>query len=71
MTENTYDSKVLINYLFLSSMKIYITIRLNLSELYTSGFAKFITRVLGSIGNSLTCFSDVPLTFTEKGLENI
>ena len=63
--------KVLINYLFLSSMKIHLTIRLNLSDLYTSGFIKIITRFLGSIGNSLTRFTDVPLIFTEKGFENI
>ena len=71
LAKKKYDSKVLINYLFLSSMKIYITIRLNLSELYSSGFIKIITRVLGSIGNSLTRFSDVPIIFTEKGFENI
>jgi len=64
-------SKVLINYLFLSSMKIHLTIRLNLSELYSTGFIKLITRVLGSIGNSLTRFTDIPLIFTEKGFENI
>ena len=69
--KNKKDSKVLINNLYLSAMKIYITIRLNLSELYSSGFIKVITRVLGSIGNSLTRFSDVPLIFTEKGFENI
>ncbi len=71
MTKKKKDEKVLINYLFLSSMKIYLTLRLNLSELYTTGFIKIITRVLGSIGNSLTRFSDVPLIFTEKGFENI
>ena len=70
-TKNKNDSKVLINYLFLSSLKIYLTIRLNLSELYTTGFIKIITRVLGSIGNSLTRFTDVPLLFTEKGFENV
>ena len=42
-----------------------------MSELYTSGFPKIITRVLGSIGNSLTRFTDIPLVFTEKGFENI
>ena len=65
------SSKVLINYLFLSSMKIHLTIRLNLSELYTTGFAKLIIRVLGSIGNSFASFTDIPLIFTEKGFENI
>ena len=69
--KNKNTSKVLINYLFLSSLKINLTIRLNLSELYTSGFPKIITRVLGSIGNSLTRFTDIPLVFTEKGFENI
>ena len=68
---NKNGSKVLINYLFLSSMKIYLTIRLNLSELYTTGFPKIITRIFGSIGNSLTRFTDIPLIFTEKGFENI
>ena len=69
--KNKNASKVLINYLFLSSLKINLTIRLNLSELYTSGFPKIITRVLGSIGNSLARFTDIPLVFTEKGFENI
>ena len=71
LIKNKSGSKVLINYLFISSMKIYLTIRLNLSELYTSGLPKIITRVLGSIGNSLARFTDIPLTFTEKGFENI
>jgi hypothetical protein len=69
--KNKNASKVLINYLFLSSLKINLTIRLNLSELYTSGFPKIFTRVLGSIGNSLARFTDIPLVFTEKGFENI
>ena len=69
--KNRNSSKVLINYLLLSSMKIHLTIRLNLSELYTSGFPKIITRVLGSIGNSLARFTDIPLVFTEKGFHNI
>ena len=69
--KNKNGSKVLINYLFLSSLKIYLTIRLNLSELYATGFTKIITRILGSIGNSLTRFTDIPLVFTEKGFENI
>ena len=69
--ENDDKNKLLINYLFLSSIIFNITIRLDLSNLYTSGFPKIISRILGSIGNSIARITDSPLKFTEKGFENL
>ena len=82
LNEKTYDriekfkynqksSKVLINYLFISSIKLYLTIRLNLNELALGVFPKIFTHIFGTIGNTLARFTDVPIYFTEKGFENI
>ena len=64
-------SKVLINYLLLSSIKFYLTIRLNLNELATGTFPNIFARIFGTIGNTFARFTDVPIYFTEKGIENI
>ena len=68
---NQKSSKVLINYLFLSSIKLYLTIRLNLNELASGMFLNIFTHIFGTIGNTLARFTDVPIYFTEKGFENI
>ena len=65
------SSKVLINYLFLSSIKLYLTIRLNLNEIASGSFSNIFAHIFGSIGNTLARFTDVPIYFTEKGFENI
>ena len=65
------NTKVLINYLFLSSIKLYLTIRLNLNELASGVFPNIFAHIFGTIGNTLARFTDVPIYFTEKGLENI
>ena len=65
------NTKVLINYLFLSSIKLYLTIRLNLNELASGVFPNILAHIFGTIGNTLARFTDVPIYFTEKGLENI
>ena len=65
------NTKVLINYLFLSSIKLYLTIRLNLNELSSGVFPNILAHIFGTIGNTLARFTDVPIYFTEKGFENI
>ena len=65
------NTKVLINYLFLSSIKFYLTIRLNLNELASGVFPNIFVHIFGTIGNTLARFTDVPIYFTEKGFENI
>ena len=76
LNENTYDriekfkynqksSKVLINYLFISSIKLYLTIRLNLNELALGVFPKIFTHIFGTIGNTLARFTDVPIYFIQ------
>ena len=69
--KNKNNSKVLINYLFLSSIKFYLTIRLNLNEISAHGITSLLAHILGSLGNTLARFTDVPLYFTEKGFVNI
>ena len=65
------STKVLINYLLLSSIKLYLTIRLNLNELASGTFPHIFAHIFGTIGNTLARFTDVPIYFTEKGFENI
>ena len=65
------SAKVLINYLFLSSIKLYLTIRLNLNEIASGSLSNIFAHIFGAIGNTLARFTDVPIYFTEKGFENI
>jgi vacuolar protein sorting-associated protein 13A/C len=65
------SNKILINYLFLSAIKINLTFRLDLSNLNISHLPKIISRIIASLGSSLVRISDSPIRFKEKIIENI
>ena len=69
--EKRYSNKILINYLFLSAIKINLTFRLDLSSLNISHLPKIVSRVIGSLGSSLVRISDSSIKFNEKIIENI
>ena len=69
--ETKNSNKILINYLFLSALKINLTFRLELSSLNISYLPKIISRIIGSLGSSLVRISDSPIKFNEIIIENI
>ena len=69
--EKKNSNKILINYLFLSAIKINLSFRLDLSSLNISHIPKFFSKIIGSLGSSLVRISDSPIKFNEKIIENI
>ena len=69
--EKHNSNKILINYLFLSAIKINLSFRLDLSNLNISHLPKIISRIIASLGSSLVRISDSPIRFKEKIIENI
>ena len=69
--ETKNSNKILINYLFLSAVKINLTFRLELSRIHISYMPKIISRLIGSLGSSLVRISDSSIKFSEKIIENI
>ena len=65
------SNKILINYLFLSAIRINLTFRLDLSNLNISHLPKIISRIIASLGSSLVRISDSPIRFKEKIIENV
>ena len=70
-SEKQNSNKILINYLFLSAIKINLSFRLDLSSLNISPLPKIISNIIGSFGSSLVRISDSPIKFSEKVIENI
>ena len=69
--EKRNSNKILINYLFLSAIKINLSFRLDLSSLNISHLPSFVSNIIGSLGSSLVRISDSPIKFNEKLIENI
>ena len=69
--EKHNSKKILINYLFLSAIKINLTFRLDLSNLNISHLPKIISRIIASLGSSLVRISDSPIKYKEKIIQNI
>ena len=69
--EKKNSNKILINYLFLSAIKINLTFRLDLSSLNISHLPRIVSKIIGSLGSSLVKISDSPIKFNEKIIENI
>ena len=69
--EKKNANKILINYLFLSAIKINLSFRLDLSSLNIAHLPKIASKIIGSLGSSLVRISDSPLKFNEKIIENI
>ena len=69
--ETKISNKILINYMFLSAIKINLTFRLELSSINISYMPRIISRLIGSLGSSLVRISESPLKFSEKIIENI
>ena len=69
--EKHKSNKILINYLFLSAIKINLTFRLDLSNLNISHLPKIISRIIASLGSSLVRISDSPIKYSEKIIQNI
>lgn len=70
INENQNASMMLIDYLLLSSLKFNLTLRLDLSNLFTM-LPSEIMIVVGSVGNILTRITESPLNFREKRFTNI
>ena len=66
--ETKNSNKILINYLFLSAMKINLSFRLDLSSINYN--IPIISRIIGSLG-SFVRISESPLKFNERIIENI
>ena len=69
--EKKNSKKILINYLFLSAIKINLSFRLDLSSLNISHLPRIVSKIIGSLGSSLVRISDTPIKFNEKIIENI
>ena len=65
------SNKILINYLFLSAIKINLTFRLELSSINITYMPKIFSRLIGSFGSSIVRISDSPIKFSEYIFENI
>ena len=69
--ENRDSNKILINYLFLSSLKIYITFRIDLSNIEISFLPDIISNAIISLGSSLIRITDTPLSFSSIVIKDI
>lgn len=57
--------------LFISGIKINLTLRIDISSLEISLVPAFVTKLLGTVGNALARITDSPLSFSELTIPNI
>ena len=69
--ENLDKNKTLINFLILSSLKINITLRIDLSNIEISFLPDIISNTIISLGSSLIRISESPLSFSPKVIKDI
>jgi vacuolar protein sorting-associated protein 13A/C len=69
--ENLDKNKTLINFLILSSLKINITLRIDLSNIEISFLPDILSNTIMSLGSSLIRISESPLSFSPKVIKDI
>ena len=69
--ENLDKNKTLINFLILSSLKINITLRIDLSNIEISFLPDIISNIIISLGSSLIRITESPLSFSPKVIKDI
>ena len=69
--ENRDSNKTLINYLILSSIKINITFRIDLSNIEISFLPDIISNAIISLGSSLIRITESPINFRPKLIKDI
>ena len=65
------QSKIFMNYLFLSSIKLTITLRIDLSSLELGNLPGIVHKLIAAFGNSLAKISDCTLRFSEMVYTNV
>ena len=71
MLTSENQSKIFMNYLFLSSIKITLTLRIDLSSLDLGNLPGILHKLIAAFGNTLAHISDCTLRFSEMVYSNV